>query len=196
MSNPRCLNRPLPPEHFRGAQRPSQRAGRPSRVGMNGGQREQKRPRSHAGGSWASLKARAPPPRPFWGPQRSSLPDYLLRSTRRSASTAGKRAGEGAWLAGRARRAPPLTPAPGSSRPMGPWPRGGAGRAGPVPTEPLCPRAGLAGVLGAWPGASGWGVARALVCAAHPRPEGSREKRKASGRRARASPSPSRRRRI
>lgn len=137
-----------------------------------------------------------PPPRPFWGPQRSSLPGYPLRSTRRSAPTAGNRAGEGAWLAGRACRAPAPDPAPWSSRPMGTRPRGGAGRAGPVPTGPLCPRAGLAGARGAWPGAGGWGVARALVCAAHPRPEVSREKRRASGRRARASPSPSRGRRI
>lgn len=59
------------------------------------------------------------------------------------------------WQGGLAAPAP--GPAPWSSRPMGPRPRGGAGRAGPVPTGPLCPRAGLAGARGAWPGARGWG---------------------------------------
>lgn len=162
MSNPRCPNRPLPPGHFRGAQRPSRRAGRPSRVGVNGGQRGQKRPRSHARGSWASIGARAPPPRPSGVPREA--PYLAIRSAPPGAQLQlrGTELGRGrGWRGGLA--APrPLTPPPGA---LGQWGRGlEEGRGGRDQSlRDLCVRArdwrergahGLGRVGRGWPGLS------------------------------------------
>ena len=83
----------------------------------------------------------------------------------------GNRAGEGAWFAGRARRAPAPDPAPRGSQPMGLRSGAGAGRAGAQPRRDLC-------VLARdWRDrrARGLGSTRSRACAA-PRPENSPEK--------------------
>lgn len=144
-----CLSSPAA-EHFRGAQ--GQQRLEISRVGVNGGSGGRRGRVScrilglpQAGHPHHALSTR--------GPREKALPDCFPAPPGAQLQRCRKRRG-GAVVGRQALKASP-------------WPRQGSlsngaaasrrGRAAGRSLQDLCVRAGLAGVLGAWPGASGWG---------------------------------------